>query len=209
MPIGPLIRRALGSYEGAAAEGFRRVFVDLDDFIARLQEWVPNPGRILEVGCGEGAVAEPLAKAYPASAIIGSDICPTVGRLFRGDRSQMTFLQTPVEQLASARPGFFDLVVLCDVLHHVPPSRREGLLRAVAQTMAPGGKLVVKDWLPSHGPIHWLCSFTDRYITGDAVEFSAKAKIADLLSCVFGATAVRREASVRPWSNNIAFLVVA
>ena len=82
VPIGPLIRRAFGPYEGAAAEGFRRIFVDLEDFIARLQEWVPNPGLILEVGCGEGAIAERLAKAYPASAILGSDICPTVGRLF-------------------------------------------------------------------------------------------------------------------------------
>jgi 2-polyprenyl-3-methyl-5-hydroxy-6-metoxy-1,4-benzoquinol methylase len=176
MRPGPFIRRALGPYEVAAAEAYRRVFVDLDEVVAHLQKWAPAPRRILEVGCGEGFVAERLAKAYPAAAITGSDICPTVGRLFRGDRGQVRFVEAPVQQIAVAEPQAFDLVVLCDVLHHVPSSEREGLLRAVFQTMAPGASLVLKDWLPSRAPIHWLCSFADRYITGDAVEFSPKRR---------------------------------
>jgi 2-polyprenyl-6-hydroxyphenyl methylase/3-demethylubiquinone-9 3-methyltransferase len=192
----------------AAAEAYRRVFVDLDEVVAHLQKWAPAPRRILEVGCGEGFVAERLAKAYPAAAITGSDICPTVGRLFRGDRGQVRFVEAPVQQIAVAEPQAFDLVVLCDVLHHVPSSEREGLLRAVFQTMAPGASLVLKDWLPSRAPIHWLCSFADRYITGDAVEFSPKSTIASLLGRVFGTAAIRAEASVPPWSNNIAFLIV-
>ncbi|HEX6442916.1 MAG TPA: class I SAM-dependent methyltransferase [Stellaceae bacterium] len=208
MRPGPLIRRAFGPYEAAAAEAYRRAFVDLDDFVERLRNWAPASRRILEVGCGEGAIAERLAKAYPAAAITGSDISPTVGRLFRGNRGQVRFLGAPVQQIATAEPRDFDLVIMCDVLHHVPPSEREGLLRAVAQTMAPGACFVLKDWIPSRAPIHWLCSFADRYLTGDAVVFSPKSTIAGLLSQVFGAAAIRAEASIRPWSNNVAFLVV-
>ena len=43
-----------------------------------------NPRRILEVGCGEGAVSERLAALYPNAEITAIDITPNVGRLYAG-----------------------------------------------------------------------------------------------------------------------------
>ncbi len=64
MRLGPQIRRLFGPYERQVAEAYKRVFIDLDDFAGRLRLWVPHPARILEVGCGEGAMMERLATIY-------------------------------------------------------------------------------------------------------------------------------------------------
>jgi len=56
MRPGPLIRRLFGPYERGLTEAYRRIFVDLDDFAHHLRSWVPEAKKILEVGCGEGAM---------------------------------------------------------------------------------------------------------------------------------------------------------
>jgi SAM-dependent methyltransferase len=207
MRPGPLIRRLFGPYEREVTEGFRRLFVDLDNFVDRLQVWVPQARRILEVGCGEGAMTERLSRAYPAATVTGTDITPRIGRLFRGDAARVRFLRKSVEDVARDEPASFDLVVLCDVVHHVPPLERQPLLSATGRAMAGGASLVVKDWIVSSSPIHWLCSMSDRYLTGDDVQFCTAASARALLTSAFDRDAIRDEALVRPWSNNVAFLV--
>ena len=205
MRLGPLIRRLFGPYERQVAEAYKRVFIDLDDFAGRLRLWVPHPARILEVGCGEGAMMERLATIYPGATITGIDIKPTVGRLYRGDTARVTFLQRTADDVARHEPASFHLVVLCDVLHHVRPLERPSLLSAISRTMAPGGSLAVKDWIISSSPIHWLSWFADRYVTGDNVEFFTPQSTQVLLMGAFGQDAIRGEALVRPWSNNVAY----
>ena len=58
----------------------------------------------------------------------------------------------------------------------------------------------------SSNPIHWLCSLSDRYLTGDDVQFCTTSSARALLMDAFGPDAIREEALVRPWSNNVAFL---
>jgi 2-polyprenyl-6-hydroxyphenyl methylase/3-demethylubiquinone-9 3-methyltransferase len=163
-----------GPYEREIAEAYRTLFVDLDDFVDRLQVWAPQPRRMLEVGCGEGAMTERLSKAYPAATVTGTDITPKIGRLFRGDAAKVRFLRRPVEDVTLNEAASFDLVVLCDVVHHVPPLERQPLLSAIGRVMAAGGSLAVKDWIVSAGPIHWLCSASDRYLTGVMCSFALR-----------------------------------
>ena len=148
MRPGPLIRRLFGPYERAVTEAYRGIFTELDDFVGRVRVWVPQPHRILEVGCGEGAVTERLVKVYPNSTITAIDITPKVGRLYRGDPARVTFLQRSADDVAREAPASFDLVVLCDVLHHVPLLERQALLLAIDRGIAPGGSLVFKDCRP-------------------------------------------------------------
>jgi 2-polyprenyl-6-hydroxyphenyl methylase/3-demethylubiquinone-9 3-methyltransferase len=78
---GPLIRRLTGPFEHQTAEAYRRVFVDLDELARVMSAWVPQARRILEVGCGEGAMTERIARMYPTASVIAIDISPSVGRL--------------------------------------------------------------------------------------------------------------------------------
>ncbi len=205
--IGSQIRRLFGPYERSVAETYRRIFVDLDEFAERMQAWVPQAQRILEVGCGEGAMTERIARTYPTASVTAIDITPKVGRLFRGRSSGVVFRQETVEALAAREPAAFDLIVLADVIHHVPAQARGSLMAAIEKALAPGGSLVFKDWVASSAPIHWLSLTSDRYLTGDDVAYPRPGDMEALLTSVFGPGKTYPKNTVPPWSNNVMLLV--
>ena len=101
--------------------------------------------------------------------------------------------------LAEELGGHFDLVVINDVLHHVPPAQRDGLLTAARRLLAPDGHLVIKDWLRRPTPIHGACYFADAYIGGDrGVRYMAIEEQRRLIDAVFGPEAVVAESSIAP-----------
>lgn len=209
MSIGARVRRLFGSRERQIAEAYRSIYVDLDDFARQLPGASPDAVRILEVGCGEGALTQRLLDLYPQARVTAIDIIPGIGRLFGGDQSRVDFRQAPVEEIATAEPGAFDLVVMCDVLHHVPQEQHVAFLGEIYRTIRVGGCFAVKDWARSATPIHWLCAASDRYLTGDDVKFATPEELKNLLAKVFGADKIRRGSFIRPWSNNICFLARA
>lgn len=205
--IGPLIRRLFGPYEHGVAEVYRRIFVNLDDLSDLMCAWVPQAQRILEVGCGEGAMTERIVQSYPAASISAIDITPRIGRLYRGPVSTVNFCQETVEQAARRSPASFDLVILADVMHHVPLDARKSMLSAIRHAMAPNGNLIFKDWLVSATPIHWLCEACERYLTGDDVSYFTREGLNALVTSTFGPNSVFRTDTVRPWPNNMVVLV--
>jgi 2-polyprenyl-3-methyl-5-hydroxy-6-metoxy-1,4-benzoquinol methylase len=207
MHPGPLIRRLFGPYEHQVAEAYRHMFVNLDDFARLIQTWVPQPRRILEVGCGEGAMTERITKTYPTATVTAIDITPKVGRMFRGSRVNVTFCQESVESVADRQPATYDLVILADVIHHVPTEARRSLMRGIDKAMMPAGSFIFKDWLITKTPINWLCGASDRYLTGDNVSYLTMSIIEDLVTDPFGPNTIRQSARVRPWDNNVAVLV--
>jgi SAM-dependent methyltransferase len=103
--------------------------VDLEAFV--LAHLPPDPARVLEVGCGAGALARALAGA--GHAVTAIDPEAPAGPLFR---------RLTLEEFAE--PGPFDAVVASRSLHHV-----ESLATAldrIAGLLAPGGVLVVNDF---------------------------------------------------------------
>lgn len=207
MRPGPVIRRLFGPYEHGVAEAYRRIFVDLDDLARITRAWVPDARRILEVGCGEGAMTERIVTAYPSAHVTGIDISSDVGRLYRGPKHSATFREETIETLATREPGAYDLVILADVMHHVPHPARKSLLASIHQALATSGSLVFKDWTVSNHVIHWLCDSSDRYLTGDNVSYFTAESLRGLISETFGAPAIRQSMTVRPWTNNLALLV--
>jgi SAM-dependent methyltransferase len=207
MGVGSFVRGMFGPYEHWISETYRSLFIDIENIAERMHQWTPAPNRILEVGCGEGAVTERLRATYPDAEITGIDIMPRVGRLYRGTLDRVRFIQCPVQDIAASEPGLYDLVVLCDVIHHVPFAFRQGLLDAIRTTLAPSGTLVFKDWERNFTPIHWLCHASDRWITGDRVSYMTRGEMRGQLARCFGESALVAEARVAPWRNNIAILV--
>jgi 2-polyprenyl-6-hydroxyphenyl methylase/3-demethylubiquinone-9 3-methyltransferase len=205
--LGSSIRRMFGPFEHGVAEMYRRIFVDLDKLADLMRVWVPRAHRILEVGCGEGFMTERIVKSYPSASVTAIDITSKIGRLFRGDASAITFCQETVESVANREPGSFDLVVLADVMHHVPINERGAFLYAIDRLLTPNGNLLFKDWVISASPIHWLCNISDRYLTGDNVSYFTMSGINAMLTSTFGPDSIRHTGTVWPWRNNVAFLV--
>jgi 2-polyprenyl-3-methyl-5-hydroxy-6-metoxy-1,4-benzoquinol methylase len=196
-----------GPYERQISEAYRAIYLDIDSFVELIGRWKPKANKILEVGCGEGAVTERLNAAYPGAKITAIDITPRIGRLYRGLIDDVRFLQCGVQEVAEKEPGLYDLVVLSDVLHHVPVEFRQGLLDAIRIALAPQGTFVFKDWQRNHAPIHWLCYASDRWLTGDRISYMTRDEMRERLAFSFGSAALVGEARVGPWWNNIATMV--
>ncbi len=200
MPLGPIIRKMFGPYEHQIGDMYRSLFVDLDAFVDQMLAWKPTAARILEVGCGEGAVTERLRVKYPDASITAIDVSPRVGRLYRGSAHGVQFVRCTAQDIAAARPGEFDLVVLADVLHHVPVESRAGIFEAIKVALEPRGVFVFKDWERTCTPIHWLGYASDRWLTGDRIRYMSRVEMRERLTHSFGAAALADEARVPPHS---------
>ena len=106
-----------------------------------LQRWFPHTGRGLAVdlGCGGGLLAVPLARA--GATVVGIDLSH---RALAAARAQgVSSLHGAVGDLhhVPIADGVADLVLLADVLEHVEEPAR--VVLAAARLLAPGGHLFV------------------------------------------------------------------
>ena len=126
-------------------------FTSLDDMAARLVgralALAPrrDQPRMLDLGCGSGAVAIAAAKQRPDMQIVALDIGAANVAAARA-RAEAEGLGPRVEAVhadyLSWRAGPFDLIVSDSVLYVVPGSD-ENLAACLAADLAPGGMLVV------------------------------------------------------------------
>lgn len=207
MKVGPFIRTMFGPYERCMSEAYRSIYLDIDAFIALMLRWNPNPNRILEVGCGEGAISQRLSAAYPVAKLTAIDVTSRIGRLYQGSLESVRFIRCELDNIPVDNAAPFDLVVLCDVLHHVPIDSRRALLERIRRMLAPGGSFVFKDWERSNTPIHWLCYASDRWLTGDRISYMTREEMRQFLAVSFGCDSLIAEARVGPRWNNLAILL--
>lgn len=196
------MRRAFGPWEREVAAAYRAIYIDLDDLKRVLITQVPHAMRILEVGGGEGAVTELLARTYPQAQILSIDITSRIGRLYAGPQDRVEFRQTSVSEVANEHPVAFDLVILSDVLHHVPQNLRESFVGDIARCVAPGGQLLIKEWARTPSPIHWLCYASDRWLTGDRIAYMTPGELRELVGRVAPGLQRAGDGRVAPWTNN-------
>jgi 2-polyprenyl-6-hydroxyphenyl methylase/3-demethylubiquinone-9 3-methyltransferase len=204
--LGPQIRGLLGRHERKIADLYRALFIDLDDFAEKIRAWAPGALRILEVGCGEGAVTEKLAETFPDAAILAIDITPRVGRLYAGRNEGVTFRMMTVQDVARDHSGQFDLVVMSDVMHHIPLDLRDEIIDAVGQAMASDGRFILKDWKKTRSPIHWLCHAGDRWLTGDHVIHIQPEEASQLVTGRLPGLRALAQTWIAPWPNNYALV---
>jgi ubiquinone/menaquinone biosynthesis C-methylase UbiE len=116
--------------------------------------------RLLDLGCGRGAVLIAAARRLPAGRAVGADLWS--GRDQSGNSSEATLANAAAARVAdrvevhtadmTALPfadGSFDVVTSALAIHNIPSS--EGRYRAVDEAMRvlrPGGQLLIADFWP-------------------------------------------------------------
>jgi len=101
-----------------------------------LTRYLPQGGRVLDVGCGRGVVASPLAAA--GYAVTGLEISPDA---VKGIDERVNVVIADSLADAPLPASEFDLVVIWHVLEHVIDPA--ATLRIAQRVLKPGGKLVV------------------------------------------------------------------
>ena len=106
------------------------------------------PGRVLDLGCSGGLLAEKIRAA--GHTVVGVDVLEIPGVRERTDEFYTADLDKP---LPAEVGGQFDLVIAGDIIEHL--SRPGDILRDILRVMRPGGQLIVS--VPNFG--HWYPRF--------------------------------------------------
>jgi SAM-dependent methyltransferase len=138
-----------------------------------------RPGIIAELGCGSGAVLELLRRGFPDSQLMGVDLSPEMvercRRRFPGLEIRRHDLTLPLFD-----DGTVDTIVLCSILHEVysyngyDPGAVRRTLRACADALKKGGRLVIRDGLKPARDDHVYLTPLRREIYGKFVRFAAE-----------------------------------
>jgi SAM-dependent methyltransferase len=123
----------------------RRWLAAMPDVVAKLEEG----GRVADIGCGSGAAAETMARAFPNSTVTGYDVDPrAVARAQdRAAASGLTNLRFEVVS-GETIPLGFDLITTFDVIHDL--SHPERVLSRIREALNPDGTYLMME--PAAGP---------------------------------------------------------
>jgi len=104
-----------------------------------------KPGKVLEIGCGQGAGAKIIYDLLNPEQYVGIDLDSRMIRRAKkrvGDLPKATFMEGDVSSLEFPDASF-DLVVNFAILHHVPNWRKA--LAEVHRTLTVGGQFLFED----------------------------------------------------------------
>ena len=112
--------------------------------VAMLEQHLPAQGTILDLGCGEGMLANLVARLSPARKVIGIDLDATRVEIARRNAApNATFIEGDAFLLADEIRA--DAAILNDMVHHNLYKRHAELLAVVARHIRPGGVIVLKE----------------------------------------------------------------
>jgi 2-polyprenyl-3-methyl-5-hydroxy-6-metoxy-1,4-benzoquinol methylase len=140
----------------AYGEDIRRGIADINrpSFVHQLAaEWVPalpdlherlrTGGRIVDLGCGEGASTVALARAYPRAEVLGLDLDPDSVEAARKSAGDVDVTFECRDAADPELAGSFDLVTLFETLHDM--AHPVQALAAARSMLTPDGAVLVGD----------------------------------------------------------------
>ncbi|MCP4796126.1 MAG: methyltransferase domain-containing protein [Phycisphaeraceae bacterium] len=112
--------------------------------ILELVPTLPPGAKVLDLGCGEGRLALPLAEA--GFQVVGVDVSEAgIAKLTRIARDRGLEIEASVEDLnAYEIPGEFDLMISDGVFHNIHREHAERLIASMIARTRPGGYNLVK-----------------------------------------------------------------
>ena len=165
------MRRFLGPRTARrAGEFYRGIYVDLAKVAAALAAVMPRDAHLLDIGGGDGQPLNHLLSVRPDLMVTTLDPAPVVGQWIdpRYDCQVKRLPRTSLAEFVACPHPQPDVILIADVMHHIPPSARRKFLDSVGVLLdrVPNLRIIVKDVEPGH----WralLGLWSDRYVTGD------------------------------------------
>lgn len=116
--------------------------------------------KILDFGCGVGILSVALAQQRPRDVIHGYDVSSASLDQVAPELRSCGLFTSKLEELHRD----YGLIVLSNVMHHIPPPERQITILDLAARLAPRGRLLVIEHNPLNPLTRWVvahCEFDD------------------------------------------------
>jgi tRNA (cmo5U34)-methyltransferase len=123
------------------------------------QRWAPSPGRILDLGCGDGILGRLLLDAFPTAQVIFADFSDPMlaaARAKLGENPRATVVKVDfssaqwLDAVAAYTP--LDVVVSGFAIHHQPHDRKKALYTEIYRHLSSGGVFLNLEHVTSATP---------------------------------------------------------
>ena len=114
--------------------------------------------RVLDVGCGTGALLHHLTATHPGAQLSGVDPVPEMLAIARRRLSPSIELREGWAEHLPFGEEQFDVVVSCNMFHYI--HKPIAALHEMRRVLRPGGQLVITDWCDDY----WACRVCDLYL---------------------------------------------
>lgn len=202
-------REAIDLFEKNWWEKFLSNFKFWEEPYEVVERMLPESGVVIDLGCGEGLLANYLAVASPKRQVIGFELAPE--RLLRAKKGikNTTFKVGDIVKISYPKG---DIFILFHVLHHLPSKdAQETVLMKVKKALKSSGKLVIVEvyiessikylaaWIADHFLVPWV--FERRFFT--RAYFRERKQWLGLLKKLGYNVKVTLEVKGRPFPNII------
>ncbi|WP_297183909.1 class I SAM-dependent methyltransferase [uncultured Enorma sp.] len=174
--------------EGMQGEHARNLYPHVLAEVTRAVAGDPAP-RLLDLGCGTGALGELVLSRLPGARLTCVDLSPRMveaARMRLGDRADV--LLCDAERLPF-RDGSFDAAWCNDSFHHYPDPERAAF--QAWRVLAPGGTFIIGDaWQPA--PARAIMNAWMPYSREGDVRIYSEAELRRILGTWFSDVSWRR-----------------
>src|SRR5215831_12683674 len=142
------ILSVIRAYDDPIVRGYcwGRFWILRQRFLDEIGQYLPEQGRVLDLGCGFGLFSLYYASVLPGIEIEGIDLNPRRIAMARkaAERLRLANARYEVGNAIEFRGGrLFDAAYMLDIVHHIPPDTVRPLLEQMAKCLPPGRRLLI------------------------------------------------------------------
>ena len=184
------VRSVIRAYEDRIVRGYcwGRFWILRQRFLDEIGQYLPERGRVLDLGCGFGLFSLYFAHAHPGLWLEGLDRNPRRIAMAQAAARKLGLdnVRYEVGDVMDFRGCLtFDAAYMLDIVHHIPEEAVRPLLEQVAKILPPGGRLLIKD--VDRRPFYkrWFTHALDKVMDpGTPVRYWEAEDLAQLLQQV-------------------------
>jgi trans-aconitate methyltransferase len=134
---------------------FAHFKIMMDPMFTELQNYVQNPRRIIDIGCGYGIPATWLLEIYPQAKVFGLE--PDEHRVLMASHAIGTRGNVQVGRAPDLPEveGSVDYVLMLDMLHLINDEELRLVLQRIYEKIEAGGTLLIRATVPSGRKVPW------------------------------------------------------
>lgn len=152
-------------YKGPVLEWYMRIKTRLEKNYQPFIDELPKEGRILDLGCGYGAMSYMLKFTGTGCDITGIDYDEekilTANHCFSKD-DRIRFLHGDALEFENAQ---YDGIIMADMLHYLKPEQQSALVGKALSQLHPAGKLIIREGDSSLAEKHRNTKLTEFFST--------------------------------------------